>query len=145
MHVQIQQWKHHKNVWNLFKVKTSGRRQWRRYAVPLSLLLTVNRFLTFFWYFYCSLWTSKSRLEIGSVWQCTKADIQSILCQCFLLCQSFPVPFLYPLKTSENFDFLTFSGVIEMVMKNIEIKGKFCTKGVWYTRTLDCWCLFVFY
>ena len=36
------------------------------------------------------------------VGKCTKADIQGISSQCFLLCHLLLVPFLYPFKTSKK-------------------------------------------
>ena len=55
---QRQQWKHQKNVWNLFKVNKNDVND----ALLASLLLTLNRFHTLRCYFHCWLWTSKCQL-----------------------------------------------------------------------------------
>ena len=59
LRVQILQWKHPNNVWNLF---TASTRVTSIGIVLVSLLLTWNSFLTLFWCFYCCIWTSKCGL-----------------------------------------------------------------------------------
>ena len=61
-------------MWNMLKVnnKVGKQRQWPRAVVfivffaMVSLLLTLNIFLTFFQCFYCWLWTSKCLLDYKS-------------------------------------------------------------------------------
>ena len=62
--VQIQQYKHQYNVWNLFKVIDVID------LVLVSLLLTLNRFETMFWCFHCWLWTTANckLLQTASGW-----------------------------------------------------------------------------
>ena len=57
-----QQWKHSKKVWNLFKVKNKHQ-DYIKDVVLVSLLLTLKKFYTLFWCFYCWLWTMKCRLD----------------------------------------------------------------------------------
>ena len=44
-------------MWNLFRVNNEDND-----AVLVSLLLTLNRFHTLFWFFHCWLWLNKCRL-----------------------------------------------------------------------------------
>ena len=53
--VQSQHQKHQNNMWNLFKANNKQNR-----TKSLTLLLTLNRFHTFFWCFCCCLCISKS-------------------------------------------------------------------------------------
>ena len=52
--------KHQNNMWNLFKANNKQNR-----TKSLTLLLTLNRFHTFFWCFCCWFWTSKCRLGLA--------------------------------------------------------------------------------
>ena len=53
-----QQWKQQNNVWNLLKVINKD--TWTTSFFLVSVLLTLNRFQTFFCRFHCWLWTFKS-------------------------------------------------------------------------------------
>ena len=65
-----QQWKHQKNMWNLFKVNKKDSKNVNDIVIG-SLLLTLNRFRILFWCFHCRLWLSKGQL----VWQ--KKDFEN--------------------------------------------------------------------
>ena len=50
--------------------------------VLVSLLLTLNWFHTFFWYFHCQLWISKCR--VGGLINLSRTDRKSLKSVCFL-------------------------------------------------------------
>ena len=59
LHVQSQQWKHQNNKRNLFKINNKGTNTTSFIVVihvPVSLLSTLNRFYTLYWYFHFWLW-----------------------------------------------------------------------------------------
>ena len=57
--IQIQQWKHHNKLWNLFRVTKIDNE-----IILVSLLLTLSRFHTLFSRFFCWLWASWCRLGL---------------------------------------------------------------------------------
>ena len=61
--VLSQQWKHQKNVWNLFKFNNKRHLNDVIDAILVDLLFILNRFHTLFWCFHCWFWTSKCRLQ----------------------------------------------------------------------------------
>ena len=62
--IQTQRWKQHQdNAWNLFEVSNKDTKDGRTTSLIsfVSLLLSLKKFHTLFWCFYCWLWTSKGK------------------------------------------------------------------------------------
>ena len=55
--LQSQQWKHQNNVNNLFKVNNKREQKDVKGVVLLSLLLTLSRFYTLFWFFMYNIYS----------------------------------------------------------------------------------------
>ena len=62
-----QNWTYQNVVWNLFKVNNKKNQNHINNVVRVSLLLTLNKFHTFFWCCHGQLWTSKC--WVGSDWR----------------------------------------------------------------------------
>ena len=65
--VQSQEWKHQKDMWNLFKANNKDTRTTSMTLVSCPHLLALNRFHTLFYSFYGWLWTNDFRFGSHNV------------------------------------------------------------------------------